>query len=548
MKKYLCIISLVLLSLLLFGCSETEPVKPIDKDDPEPIITPDPVGLTKHLILDEFGNYGGTTNKSKYGMGAPLNGQYDKADSEYYLVNDFYNMKSTKDRTIFTNFAPYQQTMADSGGIACSLMILNFLGEDIYNQYSEVELVKKYETINKTIVYNNGTTALGLKNLFTSIGYTATSGGYVDVGKTTNEKIENFSSWILDQLDKGRYVMVRFQDGMEFGWHVVIGIDTMGTEYGRDDVLIMADPYDNLDHFQDGYSTIAAGRFFRWWLNVEQSGNTTDQFDCVVVYPKQPITITRVTEEREITQTIPDRYLLLNPDGTFGGTRNAELYGAVGTANGERDHLDSNYHAFVDYYNMESNDTRLILSGYRAFQQTMASSCGICSTLSVLNYYGIDVTIYDEVYLTDKYCEVNNVATIYNVGVGSNGLRNLVATFGFISDSRSYSKANFVDANSMIFPTYDKFLTWVKNNIIKGTPMPISWRPHGGHWEVIIGIDTMGTDYIYDDVIFLADSSDNWDHYQDGYNTLPATMFYRQWYNGSFTYNQQYNVFDNKIK
>ena len=98
----------------------------------------------------------------------------------------------------------------------------------------------------------------------------------------------------------------------------------------------------------------------------------------------------------------------------------------------------------------------------------------------------------------------------------------------------------------MIFSTYEKFLTWVQDNLAKGTPMPVSWRPHSGHWEVIIGIDTMGTDYIYDDVIVLADSHDTWDHYQDGYNTIPATMFYRQWYNGSFTYNQQYCVFDNK--
>lgn len=98
----------------------------------------------------------------------------------------------------------------------------------------------------------------------------------------------------------------------------------------------------------------------------------------------------------------------------------------------------------------------------------------------------------------------------------------------------------------MLFPTYDSFLTWVTTNLNGNTPMPVSWRPHGGHWEVIIGIDTMGTDYIYDDVLILADSADNWDHYQDGYNIVPATLFYRQWYNGSFSYNQQYNIFANK--
>ena len=97
----------------------------------------------------------------------------------------------------------------------------------------------------------------------------------------------------------------------------------------------------------------------------------------------------------------------------------------------------------------------------------------------------------------------------------------------------------------MIFSTYSEFTQWVKQNLSKGTPMPVSWRPHGGHWEVIIGYDDMGTDYPYDDVLILADSGDSWDHYQDGYNTYTATQFYAQWFNGSFTYNQQYNVFDN---
>ncbi len=431
------------------------------------------------------------------------------------------------------------------GGLACALMILNYFGEDIKNTYNEVELVKLYEPLNGTEVYGNGTDSQGLKNLFNHIGYTVTT-GYKESGSSTDDKIANFITWALLQLNQGRFIMVRYQDDREFGWHVIIGLDTMGTSFPRDDVLIMADPYDGFDHFQDGYITSAAGRFYRWWLNVELSGQTSNAFDCVVVYPKKKITIERVQEERKITQVIPDRHLLLNPDGSFGGTRDASKYGVITEKNGETDQLTSNYHAFVDYYNMESTDTRLILKGYRAFQQTMASSCGICSTLSVLNYYGLDVNIYDELFLTEKYCEVNDVATIYNVGVGATGLKKLVGSLGFVAEGRSYARDSFVNANSMLFPTYDKFINWVKTNLSKGTPMPISWRPHGGLWEVIIGYDNMGTDYIYDDVIVLADSHDTWDHYQDGYNTLPAALFYPQWYNGNFTYNQQYCIFDNK--
>lgn len=542
-KILLIILCLSLSFFLLVSCKDKE--EPSDKNDPNLPGDEEPEELKKYLILDEFGNYGGTTNKSRYGVGAPLNGEYDQQESVYYRVNDFYNKKSTEDRTIIPHFAPYQQTMADSGGLACGLMILNYFGEDIRNTYNEVELVKLYEQLNETEVYGNGTDAQGLKKLFNHIGYSAIT-GYKESGSTTDEKIANFITWALLQLEKGRLIMVRYQDDREFGWHVIIGIDTMGTDFPRDDVLIMADPYDGFDHFQDGYVTSAAGRFYRWWLNVELSGHTSNAFDCVVVYPKKPITITKVQEERKITQVIPERHLLLNPDGSFGGTRDASKYGVIKEKNGETDQLTSNYHAFVDYYNTESTDNRLILKGYQAFQQTMASSCGICSVLSVLNYYDLDVNIYDEVFLTDKYCEVNEVATIYNVGVGATGLRKLLGALGFVAEGRSYARNSFVNSNSMLFSTYDKFINWVKTNLSKGTPMPISWRPHGGHWEVIIGLDTMGTDYIYDDVLVLADSHDTWDHYQDGYNTLPAPLFYRQWYNGSFTYNQQYCVFDNK--
>ena len=60
--------------------------------------------LKKHLILDQYGNYGGVLNRSKYGDGAPLNGKYDVEDSPYYVHNDYYNMKSTATRTIYPNF------------------------------------------------------------------------------------------------------------------------------------------------------------------------------------------------------------------------------------------------------------------------------------------------------------------------------------------------------------------------------------------------------------------------------------------------------------
>lgn len=513
------------------GITEGEPLEP---------------ELTKHLILDSNGNYGGTTNRSKYGYGAPLNGEYDNLDTPYYLLTDYYYMKSTNTRTIFSKFSPYQQTMADSGGIACALMVLNYLGEDVNKTYTEVNLVNRYEELMNQQVYKNGTTPEGLVKLMTNIGYKAEEVNYLELASTTMQKIADFNDWVKETIDAGKFIFVRYQDTMDYGWHVIIGYDSMGTEYAKDDVLILADPFDNADHYQDGYSVVPTGRFYRWWLNVDKAGNTVDKFSGIVVTPKTQIEFTRVNETPKNTQVVPERHLLLNPDGSFGGTRDASKYGTIPEKNGETDHLTSVYHKFVDYYNMTSSGTRYILTNYMAFQQTMASSCGICSTMSVLNYYGEDISKYDEVWLTDKYCEVNGKDTIKNVGVGSGGLNKLVAVLGYNSEARSYSKANYVNESSMVFDTYEKFQAWVVKNLEKGTPMPVSWRPQGGHWEVIIGYDSMGNDNPYDDVIVLADSHDTFDHYQDGYNTLPAYLFFRQWYNGSFTYNQQYNIFDRK--
>ena len=76
--------------------------------------------------------------------------------------------------------------------------------------------------------------------------------------------------------------------------------------------------------------------------------------------------------------------------------------------------------------------------------------------------------------------------------------------------------------------------------------MPISWTPIGGHGVTLIGMDDMGTEYTYDDVVFIADSGDTWDNYMDGYNVISAQMFYRQWHGnpapGKATNAQQYNL------
>ena len=123
----------------------------------------------QYFILNQDGSYGGSYNELLYGPGAPLNGAHDVKDSQYFTTDDYFNMSSTEERTIFPNFSPYQQTIQDTSGIACVLMVLNYLGYDVKNTYSEIELLKKYEKENDKEVYGKGTTPVGLKRLVQSL-------------------------------------------------------------------------------------------------------------------------------------------------------------------------------------------------------------------------------------------------------------------------------------------------------------------------------------------------------------------------------------------
>ena len=77
---------------------------------------------------------------------------------------------------------------------------------------------------------------------------------------------------------------------------------------------------------------------------------------------------------------------------------------------------------------------------------------------------------------------------------------------------------------------YEKIsLSMIQDYLKKGIPVMVAWNDWGGHWQVIIGYDTMGTETTQDDVLIVADSYDTTDHNQDGYGIYPAERFYYNW-------------------
>lgn len=188
----------------------------------------------------------------------------------------------------------------------------------------------------------------------------------------------------------------------------------------------------------------------------------------------------------------------------------------------EGDHSQSPYFKHPDFYHMQSTDSLTILSGFKTQQQTSEWSCGVSSALMVMNWYGVlnenneeTLAMYRANGLTPEATSLNQLIDIFN-GVGGFDL---------------YSTFDCQETVSEVF-TFD----FIKQTLAQGTPIIVGWNDWGGHWQVIIGYDDLGTQTTQDDVIIVADSYDTTDHNQDGYGIYPAERFL---YNFTF-----YNFFE----
>jgi len=538
MKKFLAILLVVALSLSILGCSS------------KPSATPQAGKVTTPIIYNADGSFGGSLDSAQYGPGAPKDGQYDVADSPYFVVNnDYYNMPSTEQRIIFPQFSTYQQTMQDTSGLACLLMVLNYAGQNVTEQYTEQELLKKYEEVNGTQVYGNGTTEEGLVALVESLGlgYTADNKSFIILNNKESSQLEMrefFQSCIKD----GKFILVRYQAPNDYGWKIVVGYDTLGnitstitqeeSDTFGDDVIIFADPNDCWDHRQDGFAIERAKDFTAWWRQMDIDGTMNDIYSYVIIDPQIDVNITYEPVDETTKQTLYDLHLSLNPDGTYGGTRDAELYGKISSGSGFYNHTDSNYYKINDFYNMGSEGTRILLKNYSILQQTMASSCGICAVNSVLSYYGEETSPYDMELSYMELYESLNEETIKGKGTSVSSHNVTLTELGYRSD---YARFYPEDGEAPVYTSYEEYMQHLRTNLEAGRPIVVSTNMGSGHYMVVIGMDDMGTDFIYDDVIITADSSDYWDGYQDGYGVHNANKFFRQHTNSNYK-TQQANI------
>lgn len=462
-------------------------------------------------------------------------------NSSYWEMPDFYNATSTDRLTILTNFKTTQQTTDWTCGPASALMTLDWYGKR--GDLNELDLASLRQndkpgatTLKQMInIYKGLETTLGQKwDLFSTYDTKFESkddGPYI----TYKGKSVNVFKWIPQVLAEGKPIIVGWND---WGGHyqVIIGYDTMGTETFNDDVLILADPYDTTDHKQDGYLVQSAERLVWDW-----SASFDPDFDYGIFLVASPAdtpakalvkgagiaddTASKgiFTDENRIVpgKDLASDILSFNKTEPY-ASKYPVWFGADGLSGPassdvfrKADYQYSPYYKNVDVYGLKPTKTLTVLQNYKSTQQTTEFTCGVASMESVLEWYGkrgelndIDLANLrgksDQKPGTDIQ-EMLNVISKLPDKWSVKSTKDLVkgdSDLGYgIQDNGKY-----VDLGEMI-PYYLK----------QGVPVMVLWHEWGGHYQVVIGYDNMGTEGTSDDVILMMDPYDTTDHNQNGY-------------------------------
>ena len=189
---------------------------------------------------------------------------------------------------------------------------------------------------------------------------------------------------------------------------------------------------------------------------------------------------------------------------------NYEDYGANAVER-KGDHEDSPYFYHADFYNAKSENGLYILPQFKTIQQTSWWSCGVSCTEMVLNYFGVRGDWNEE-----RLAGLREDHEDLHIGTCLDQIIDMFEAVGGFELETTYDYKDNPDAITMSF---------IREHIESGTPILVGWNDWGGHWQVIIGYDTMGTEYEGDDVIIVADPFDTTDHNQDGYGVYGAERF-----------------------
>lgn len=175
------------------------------------------------------------------------------------------------------------------------------------------------------------------------------------------------------------------------------------------------------------------------------------------------------------------------------------------------DYRNSPYFSHVDFYNLRSSKSLFMIEKFKTIQQTSWWSCGISSLMMVLNHNG-SLGDWNEQTLANLRTDHSSK----HLGTCLEQMIEMVEKSGNKVLESTYDYQGKLEEIDMKF---------FRTRIQAGTPVLIGWNDWGGHWQVVIGYDTMGTEYEGDDVLIVADPFDTTDHNQDGYGVYSAVRF-----------------------
>lgn len=240
----------------------------------------------------------------------------DHAVSKYWVNPDFYNMKSNDEVTILSNFRTMQQSSEYSCAACCVAMALWYLqipmteweaavgmncdvDEDVkgslpgsannwYEPGANIEKIVSYlrtlpdvQIVEANYIEYPTEEDLVSDEDVASLSYSPVMKGnykrYFDPAALySSENDPNTGRWVTDARDsyfvrwltghlKAGHPVITHTNLWNGHYVVMIGYDNVGTPQIGDDVLIMADPYDTWDHWQDGYIVQPLEEFFYEW-------------------------------------------------------------------------------------------------------------------------------------------------------------------------------------------------------------------------------------------------------------------------------------------
>jgi hypothetical protein len=173
------------------------------------------------------------------------------------------------------------------------------------------------------------------------------------------------------------------------------------------------------------------------------------------------------------------------------------------------------YYTGIDVSTIKSDSNLTVLPLRSVRQQVTNYSCGAVAVMTVLAYYGMPAGNTD----TD---EVRIAHEIYPGASEITGLNpEQVATWL----SRQGMNATWGTGGSRAM---------LRENLKNGVPTMVEWMDWGGHWVVVTGYDTRGTENVWDDVIIFADSVDSHDDRVDGVTYFNYGEFDAMWFDARY--------------